>query len=290
MTSVTVTAPAKLNLFLHVVGKRSDGYHLLESLVAFAEFGDTLHVEPSGLLSLEIAGPFAEALQQESHKNLVMRAATELRFRGGTAEGARMLLEKNIPIAAGMGGGSSDAATAIDELCRLWKLWGIDDIRHGIATALGADVKMCLKPKNCFVQGIGEKITPVSMAFDMGIVLVSSGTPLPTESVFKKLQGPYTPKLASLPSAFASAPQLIAYLADKRNDLQETAVAQVPEISDALHALRSTLGCGYAAMTGSGATCFGLYEDIDKSMQAAQAMRSTFPSWWIQATRLRRPQ
>lgn len=288
MTSVITSAPAKLNLFLHIIGKRSDGYHLLESLVAFTDFGDRLFFEPSNLLSLEITGTYSETLQNEAHKNLVMRAATELRFRAGASEGAKITLEKNIPIGAGMGGGSSDAGAAIEQLCRLWKLWGIDDIKHPIATSLGADVKMCLRPQTAHIQGIGEKISPVKFGFDLGVVLVNSGHMLPTVDIYKSFGSRFSAS-KPCPAAFATAADLFSFLSHTQNDLEAAATARVPEIEPILRALRSTYGCSIARMTGSGATCFGLYADTAQSHQAAAEMQAAFPTWWVQAATIKAP-
>jgi 4-diphosphocytidyl-2-C-methyl-D-erythritol kinase len=283
MTVITATAPAKLNLFLHVVGKRSDGYHLLESLVAFTDFGDQLTLQPSKLLSMELSGPYAEDLERDAHNNLVMKAATELRFRGGAQEGAKITLEKNIPIAAGLGGGSSDAGTAIEQLCRLWKLWSIEDIKNAIAVSLGADVKMCMKPKPSFVTGVGDKVSPVKFGFDMGVVLVNPRQQLLTSDIFKSFEGAFSAS-KPCPSEFATFASLLSFLSGKYNDLLKPAAKKLPDIESILHALRSTYGCKYASMSGSGATCFGLYENQEQSTQAAHAIAAAFPSWWVQGT------
>lgn len=285
MKSLTVTAPAKLNLFLHVTGKRTDGYHFLQSLVAFTEFGDRLTLEPATLLSFQLTGPYADELEHETQNNLVIRAATELRFRGGTTEGARITLEKNIPIGAGLGGGSSDAGAAIEHLCRLWKLWGIEDIKRNIALGLGADVPMCLRPQPCMAEGIGDKLSPVGMPFGLGVVLVNPMQPLLTRDVYKAFGEKFTPR-ATCPAQFASPAELFAFLKTRRNDLLAPALQKVPDIAAVLSALEATYGCGFSGMSGSGATCFGLYEDVEHAAQAAQQITATFPTWWAKPTRL----
>lgn len=284
--TLTLHAPAKLNLFLHLTGKRSDGYHLLESLVMFTEFGDTLSIDPSGPLTFAIEGPLAGALEDDAHHNLVMRAATELRFRSGTAEGAHLVLDKHIPLGAGLGGGSSDAAAAIEGLCRLWKVFGIDDTKHKLALSLGADVKMCLKPAPCFVRGIGEETLPVAVACPFWAVLVHPGEPLSTAEVYARFDGRFDAP-AACPARFELFDTLVAFLASKRNALQDVAVQMLPVISDILNALDSTAGCRLARMSGSGSACFGLYADEAQARAAAENLHATFPSWWVAATAMR---
>lgn len=287
MTTLSLIAPAKINLFLHITGKRTDGYHLVESLVAFCEFGDEITFETCGPLSLAIEGEYAPLLIEDTHHNLVMRAATELRFRSGCNEGAKIQLTKNIPIAAGLGGGSSDAGATIEGLCKLWKIYGIDDIKKNIAIVLGADVPMCIKPQTSFVQGIGEKTSPVSMDFDLYAVLVNPNIPLLTKDVFRAFDQGYA-QSTPCPQSFKNLDTLISFLAQKNNSLAAPAQKLVPDIEQMQQALSATLGCKLTRMTGSGATCFGLYAEEGHAQAACEEIKATFPNWWAIATKLKR--
>jgi 4-diphosphocytidyl-2-C-methyl-D-erythritol kinase len=289
MTHVRLFAPAKLNLFLHVTGKRPDGYHLLESLVGFCEFGDTLTIEPSELLSLSIQGTLAEELQADAHHKLVMQAATQLRIRTGCILGAKITLDKQIPISAGLGGGSSDAGAVIEGLSRYWKLWDIAALKHALAVDLGADVPVCVRPQTAFVGGIGEQVTPVSLECEVYVLLVNPNIALPTAQVFRHFKSEYAKPEPMPARRITSFDALIDGLAGKRNMLEEAATEIAPAIADMLYALRSTAGCRMAAMAGSGATCFGLYRTQAELEDAAQQMQRTFLSWWIQPTKLRCP-
>lgn len=271
-------APAKLNLYLHVVGKRADGYHRLDSLVVFTATGDTLRVEPADTLSLSIDGPFAAGLSA-GDDNLVMKAARAL----GTG-GARLTLTKNLPVASGIGGGSADAAAALRLLRRHWRLDISDAQLHAIAAALGADVPVCLRAQPAFLGGIGEELTPAPPLPPVGIVLVNPGLPLPTPTVFAARSGPFSPA-ARFSEAPRDAASLAALLAERRNDLEAPAIALVPAIATVLAALRATPGCRLARLSGSGATCFGLYDTPETASHAAAAL-ARGPHWWVSATHL----
>ncbi|MBX6368405.1 MAG: 4-(cytidine 5'-diphospho)-2-C-methyl-D-erythritol kinase [Rhodospirillales bacterium] len=272
MRPVRVTAPAKLNLTLHVVGRRPDGYHLLDSLVAFADIADVVEARPAERLSLEVTGPFAEAIEGE---NLVLSAA---RLLGG-GRGAAIRLEKNLPVASGIGGGSSDAAAA---LLALSQLWGIA-IPPDLPARLGADVPVCLVRRPMWLAGIGEKLEPAPALPECGVVLANPLVPLATPSVFKARRGPFsTPERFSEPPADAAA--LAALIRSRRNDLTEAAIALVPAIAEILAALEGAL---VARMSGSGATCFGLYADAEFARRAAAAIAR--PGWWVAAGRLVTP-
>ena len=234
-------APAKVNLYLHVVGRRADGLHLLESLVAFAEAGDVLSAEPADALSLEVAGPFAGALAGEAD-NLVLRAARAL----APGQCARLVLEKNLPVAAGLGGGSADAAAALRLLSRLW---GIEADLEALAAGLGADVPVCLAGETCFMAGIGERLTPLPAWPAPHLLLANPGAALPTPAVFGARRGPFR---ESRPW-----PQTVGELAGCANDLTEAAISFAPEVGEVLDALAVLEGASFARMSGSGATCFG---------------------------------
>jgi len=282
--SVVETAPAKLNLYLHVVGRRADGYHLLDSLIAFAECGDVLRAAPAATLSLSVDGPFAAALAGESD-NLVLKAARRLAEKNGEAGAAALSLSKNLPVAAGLGGGSADAAAALKALRRLWRA-GIDDATlASIASGLGADVPMCLHGTPTFVQGIGEVLVSAPKLPPAGLVLVNPRIPLPTPQVFAARRGPF-----SAPAPFKEAPrdagELARLLGTRRNDLEAAATEIVPEIAEVLAALAASPGCRLARMSGSGATCFGLYDNTVTAGTTADWLLNRHHGWWIMATRL----
>ena len=277
-------ALAKINLYLHVVGRRADGYHLLDSLVAFAADGDRVVAHPHATLTLLVEGPFAEALANEPD-NLVLRAARALAAETNTAQGAAFTLYKNLPVASGIGGGSADAAAALTALSGVWHLPHDFEMLQKVARQLGADVPVCLYRRPAFLGGIGEELEPAPALPAAGLVLVNPGIPLSTPTVFAQRSGPF-----SQPSRFAAAPRdaaaLAAVLRERRNDLTEAAVALVPAIRDVLAALEGSRHCLLARMSGSGATCFGLYADRDAAERAAAALAAKAPGWWVLPTSL----
>lgn len=272
-TTHTELAPAKVNLALHVTGRRPDGYHRLDSLVVFPALGDRLEAEPGPVLSLAIDGPFAGDLDA-GPANLVMRAATLL----GAGRGAALRLTKSLPVASGIGGGSADAAAALRLLSRLWSL---PLPAAGAVLALGADVPVCLAGRACRMQGIGEALTPVTLP-PFWIVLVNPGVPVPTGAVFSGLASRCNPAMET-PGAFADASALFDWLARQRNDLEPPAVAYAPAVGIALAALRAQPACRLARMSGSGATCFGLFGSGPEALAAADALRAAEPAWWVAA-------
>jgi 4-diphosphocytidyl-2-C-methyl-D-erythritol kinase len=267
-------ARAKVNLALHVVGRRADGYHLLDSLVAFADFGDVVTAEPAPSLSLSITGPMAAGLSAGSD-NLVLKAAQML----GSPLGAAITLEKRLPIASGIGGGSADAAATMQAL---GALWGCALPDAGQVLALGADVPVCLAGQSCRMAGIGDQISPLALP-PAHLVLVNPGVGLSTAAVFGALlcrDNPPLPPAAPMPDAVA----LAAYLGHCRNDLEAPALSLVPQIGAVLAALQGQTGCLLARMSGSGATCFGLFASASAAVAAATALRAQSGAWWVQAT------
>jgi 4-diphosphocytidyl-2-C-methyl-D-erythritol kinase len=266
-------AAAKVNLALHVTGRRPDGLHLLDSLVVFPRLGDRLEAEPAAGLSLAIDGPFAQELGAGSD-NLVLRAAALLRPAG---RGAALRLTKSLPVASGIGGGSADAAAALRLLARLWQ------VRLPAPEAvlrLGADVPACLAGRPCRMSGVGERLEPVALpAF--WLVLANPGAPLATAAVFAGLGARANPALSE--PAWADLDALVAWLAAQRNDLEPAAVALAPAIAETLAALGAQPGCRLARMSGSGATCFALFADEAPALAAADALRRARPGWWVAA-------
>ncbi|HEX6980100.1 MAG TPA: 4-(cytidine 5'-diphospho)-2-C-methyl-D-erythritol kinase [Alphaproteobacteria bacterium] len=277
-------ARAKVNLYLHVIGRRDDGYHLLDSLVAFADIGDAVTVAPAPDLSLAVKGPFAPALAGDDG-NLVLRAARALATATGTRAGAALRLVKNLPVAAGLGGGSADAAATLRALCALWKVAPDPAMLGKVALGLGADVPVCVEDRPAFIGGIGEAVAPAPALPAAGLVLVNPGIPLATPAVFKARTGPF-----SRPARFDRAPHdpadLALMLRERGNDLTAAATALVPQIGEVLAALAQSPACLLARMSGSGATCFGLYPDAAAAARAAAWLRERTREWWIAATRL----
>lgn len=284
--TIATAAPAKINLYLHVTGRRADGYHELDSLVAFADVGDRVEAVAAEQLSLHISGPFASALNV-GVDNLVMRAAEALRAHMGIGDGAALRLEKNLPVASGIGGGSADAAATIKVLARLW---GMHPGRHdlsglalGLALELGADVPVCLAGSATYMSGIGEVLEPVSGLPDLPAVLVNPGVAVSTPAVFAARQGGFS-KPGRIDPPPGDIEGWIAALRARRNDLAAPAQTLTPEIGAVLAALEQTPGCGLARMSGSGATCFGLYGDAVDAAAAAAVIERARPDWWVSAT------
>lgn len=274
-------ARAKINLWLRVVGRRADGYHLLDSLVAFTDLADTLEVSPSDGLSLVLEGPEAPSLAGEAD-NLVLRAARLLAGRAGVSPRAALRLAKHIPVAAGLGGGSADAAATLHALVDLWRLALPVEELFDLAAALGADVPMCLAGRPALVSGVGEVLRPAPPLPPCAILLVNPRTPLATSEVFAARRGPFSAPMAG-PSSWPDLGGLVAALAARGNDLADAAISLRPAIADLLAALGRTEGVRYAAMSGSGATCFALYDDVDAAGGAAAGLPE---HWWWHAGRL----
>ena len=278
---LTEAAPAKINLFLHVTGRRTDGYHLLDSVVVFAGAGDVLTVEPAvepdDAFSLEVTGPFAPALAA-TEDNLVLRAGQMLARAARFPPSGRLILEKNLPVASGIGGGSADAAAALRLLNRYWSLDVPRPELAAMALRLGADVPVCLTPRPMRMTGIGEILQEAPVPPRCGILLVNPGVAVATADVFRARTGVFSPPDALLPEAWLSARSMAMDLRRLRNDLEPAAIAVCPVISDVLAAIQGTDGNFLARMSGSGATCFGIYADADRARRAADALRR--PGWW----------
>lgn len=271
-------APAKINLALHITGKRPDGYHLLESLVVFTHFDDRLTATPAPQDSFDISGPFSDGLSADQD-NLVIRARDAFRSRHSTCPPVHLMLQKNLPLASGIGGGSSDAAATLRALSRLT---GTSTQLGEIALSLGADVPMCLSAKPLIAKGIGDVIEPVAHMPTMAMVLVNSGAHVATPAVFRALTRSDNPSLPPLPASVTFS-TLTEWLHTSRNDLQPPAQALEPTIGEALSALESTAPA-FSRMSGSGATCFALYETMADAEQAAASIRATRPAWFVAAT------
>jgi len=275
-------AHAKINLSLRVLGRRPDGYHELESLVVFADAADRLLIEPSETLSLSLGGPFAGQLETEPD-NLVLRAARALQEFADVTSGAAISLEKNLPLASGIGGGSADAAAALRVLCKIWRLQATRSELVRLGLKLGADVPVCLTSAPALMRGVGEKITSVEPLPSLPLLLVNPGVAVSTAEIFKLLQAsPLKSEVdyAAPAPEFSSMEELILWLHENPNDLEKPAIALAPVIASVLHALRDA-GCSFARMSGSGATCFGLFSDAATARLTASTLRHSHPDWWV---------
>jgi 4-diphosphocytidyl-2-C-methyl-D-erythritol kinase len=278
-------APAKINLTLRVLGRRADGYHDIESLVAFAGVGDALTFTPGGDLALTVGGPTAAAAGDVAD-NLVLTAAHALAERVAGLRLGRFTLSKRLPVAAGLGGGSADAAAALRLLARANGLAPDDPRLMQVARATGADVPVCLDPRARLMRGIGDILSdPVDLP-RLFALLVNPGVAVATADVFAALAAPPAGQSgpAALPEGGAA---LLAEIAGGRNDLEAPAIELEPAIADALAVLRKLPGCRLARMSGSGATCFGLFDSSRAASAAARTLRVAYPAWWVRATVLR---
>ncbi|MBV9198788.1 MAG: 4-(cytidine 5'-diphospho)-2-C-methyl-D-erythritol kinase [Alphaproteobacteria bacterium] len=279
---VAVFAPAKINLYLHVTGRRADGYHLLDSLVAFAAIGDNLTVEPDASLSLTVGGPEAAPLAALGDDNLVLRAARLLAGQAGVGAGAAMFLEKNLPVAAGVGGGSSDAAAALLALRCLWTLSLDERALCSLGAKLGADVPACIYGRAVWVGGVGERVEPAGALPDAGVLLVNPRRALPTAAVFAARCERFgqAKRFAPMPRDAAG---LAETLTSRRNELTDAAIHLVPEVDTVLAQLRALPGSLLARMSGSGATCFALFGDRAAAERARATLATAKPGWWCAA-------
>lgn len=268
-----VFAPAKINLTLHVTGRRADGYHLLDSLVAFADAGDRLRLAPGPELALEVSGLFAAGVPADA-RNLVWKAAEGAGWTG------RISLDKQLPHGAGIGGGSSDAAAVLRAVAGQG-----GNIPAELPLSLGADVPVCMAARACRMQGIGERITPVELP-ELYALLVNPGVHVPTGPVFSALASRDNPPMPQDIPAFTSAEDCAAWLAGQRNDLEAPARELAPEIDRTLADLRSSRQALLARMSGSGATCFALYPTKKAAHMAAYEIGAEHPDWWCSAVTL----
>lgn len=264
-------APAKINLFLHVIGKRADGYHALQSLVVFTREGDRVSVQAAQGLSLEVGGVFAGALAGE---NLALRAAQAFRVAAGVAGGAAVALEKRLPVGAGLGGGSADAAATLKLLAALWRV----PVPESLPLELGSDVPACMAAQPVWMEGRGEALTPLRLPFPLHLLLVNPGIGVSTAAMYAKLSAPYSDAIM-LPDGLNDVMALVAFLRETRNDFEPHA-----PVGNVLSALRAQPGCLLARMSGSGATCFGLFADAEGAGAAARVLAAAENGWWVKAT------
>ena len=272
-------APAKINLFLHVGSKRPDGFHPLQSLAVFTGLGDVLAMEAAPDLSLAIEGPFARGLDGEGD-NLVLRAAKALDRDGG----ARLILTKNLPVASGIGGGSADAAAALRGLRQLWRLDKDDAVLRDLAAGLGSDIPACVLSAPCFMEGRGEILRALDSMPRVPMLLVNPGVAVPTRDVFAALESRSGVEMALPRGHFSDTADLLRFLETTCNDLEEPARRLQPVIGEVLGRIAALPGALLARMSGSGATCFGIFADEDCCRRAAAILKRSSPGWWVAPT------
>jgi len=283
--TVEVFAPAKVNLTLHITGRRADGYHLIDSLVTFGPAGDVLRLADAEDFGIAVDGPEATGVPADD-SNLALQAARLLRRERGTV----LTLTKHLPAASGIGGGSADAAAAARGAVALEDRVGaelaplgpdlLDETNIRPLLDLGADIPMCLLPRPLRARGIGERIAFAELP-PLAALLVNPRVPVPTGEVFHALQSPDNAPMPEALPAFPDAAALIDWLATQRNDLETPALTVAPAIADVLATLRASPGCRLARMSGSGATCFGLFLDRSAADAAGGTIRAAHPGWWV---------
>lgn len=276
-------ARAKVNLYLHVTGRRSDGYHELDSLFVRTDLADRLTLAPAAADRLTLSGPFAHALADAPIQgNLVMRALAAVRARCDSDQPLSVILEKNIPVAAGLGGGSADAAAALAGVAALLDA-DLDEVALArLAASLGADVPACLHETPLAVSGIGERLTPLESLPSFALLLVNPGVPLATAAVFAARRGGFS--TADPMTVAKDLDGLVEALSARRNDLEQAAIALAPQVGTVLELLAGLPQVRLARMSGSGATCFALCDDLAVARTLAAQVRRAQPSWWVAPT------
>ena len=282
--SLRLTAPAKVNLYLEITGRRDNGYHELDSLFVFARDGDELLIEEADSLSLTYEGPGAACLP-DPENNIVWQAATLLQSHAGVSGGANICLHKALPIAAGIGGGSSNAAATLLALNELWELGLRLDELQELGLKLGADVPACLAGCPVIARGVGEELTPVAIP-TCGLLLVNPGVNLATPDVFNVYRQSSTSfdQQVPFPACTDAYEDLLEALGKRRNALQSSAEKVVPLIGDVLACLRALEGTGLVRMSGSGATCYALFPNLEDAKEAESIMQTKHPEWWCLAS------
>ena len=287
MTALRETGWAKLNLTLEVLGRRADGFHELRSLVAFVDLGDDVELEPDGALELKVEGPFAHALGGD---NLILKAAKAALAMAPNLRLGRFRLVKLLPVAAGLGGGSADAAAALRLIARANGGALPESVLAELAPKLGSDVTVCLDSQPALITGRGEKLEAVSGFPSCGVLLANPGPPLATEAVYAALRAAplaipprQTAEKLDFQGDFA---RLLDYARPRGNDLEAPAARLTPEIREVLAALVALEGAGVARLSGSGPTCFALFATEAEAQRAAASLAAEHPAWWIAATKL----
>ncbi len=292
---LTIFAPAKINLYLHVTGRLDNGYHTLDSLVAFADIGDQIEIEAANDFEFRVKGPYAGAFNNKeldsspNSSNLVVRAAWSLAQAAQKVPNIRATLTKNLPIASGVGGGSSDAAAIIWGLLEWWDLSAQSHYLPGLMSRLGADIPVCLNCKPARMRGTGDILDPAPPMDEIPVVLVHPGKPCPTAHIFTRYTKTFKQPQA-LPKSLEGFDTLVSFLKQQDNDLLGAACELVPEIENVINGLNGQKGCALARLSGSGATCFGLFEHEMDAVEAAKTLAFENPDWWVKAGWINRPE
>ena len=284
MQNISVFAPAKINLYLHITAKRDDNYHLIESLIVFANYGDKITVTPSEKFELQINGQFAPYIKP-NNDNLVIKAAMLLAKASGIKPTGNIKLTKNLPIASGIGGGSADAAAALLALRKLWDIPISNEDMSNLAIELGADVAICLHGTASIVTGIGEKINPAPILPKFWLVLVNPNLLVSTAEVFAAYKDKF-----STPQPMNTQPkdleELISLLSNRGNDLTGASISIAPVIKEVIEVLEATPNTVLSRLSGSGATCFAIFRTKSDAEAAARKLARKYPKWWVRATSL----
>jgi len=278
-------AYAKINLYLHVTGRRSDGYHLLDSVVSFVNVYDEIEISPSENIILEVTGEFADDIGRASD-NLIIKAANLLAARSSVKQGARIKLIKNLPPAGGIGGGSADAATTLKLLNKLWKQKFSTDELAKMSLKLGADLPMCIVGKSAHISGIGDKIEPINRLPEGYVVLVNPKTEVKSAKIYKMGMKSFSGKLKNDIKSGMSLKEMAEALKQSQNDLAMNAAMAAPNILDVLEQIRKNETRLLARMTGSGATCFGLFANEEDAAEAAEKITLHNKNWWVRSAPL----
>ena len=283
----TYIAHAKINLFLHVTNKLETGFHSLESMVGFCTYGDRIRLDPSDHFHLSYSGPFAENLYQQQGTNLVEKAAYAYAEHARCQPRIAIHLEKNVPIASGIGGGSADAAAVLKGVSHFWGDISQQALKT-IALSLGADIPMCLSGKASVARGIGEDLIPIAALPKLDILLANPMIQISTPAIFKARNGDFTATLhpSKIPTSFNAVKDLVSFLSKTRNDLAAPAIQLAPEIHQVLSALADQDQCLFTRMSGSGATCFAFFPSRKACRQAEITLRHTYSKWWFQSSQL----
>ncbi len=286
MKTMRVFAPAKINLYLHILKRLGNGYHALDSLISFADIGDYIEINHASEFSFHVEGEMSGILRGRDldpgpqSGNLVVKAAWRLARLAEKTPNISITLTKNLPAGAGIGGGSSDAASVIWGLCTLWDIPHDADFVIELLASLGADVPVCFEARTAYVKGVGEHFKYSDSLPEMPIVLVYPGKPCATATVFSKFSGQYSDPVA-LPHSFKNLEATIDLLKSCCNDLLEPALKIVPDIDNSLRAIEAQSGCLLSRMSGSGSCCFGIFNDEISANNAAKAIAHDNPDWWV---------
>ena len=292
--TLNVFAPAKVNLFLHITGRDERGYHELDSLIAFVDVGDEIAIRRGDGFTFEITGPFAHAFNDSDKStspnstNLIIRAVWALSQLVNKTPHFEITLKKNLPLGAGLGGGSSDAAAVIWELLRYWGIPAHALDLQPLLLSLGADVPVCFECSTSHLQSIGDQFDRYENMPELHVVLIHPGKPCNTGEVFSHFDGNFSTPI-TMPERMHDTDEAITFLSGTHNALNYAARSLVPDIENVINALKSEDGCLLSRMSGSGSSCFGIFENIESAQEAERNIMIANPDWWVKSGHLGRP-